>query len=171
LPLDLEAIGFDDELDGYRFDYRRTATGFVVKAVPAAPGKTGTVWMDLDERGRITEAPIPGVKDIQARMFERIRASGLAAIGELLDTDSGEEAASEAAALAQSQLARQLAVDAIDSDGNGKIFVGEILALEGEDSPGPLANFIQQVRREMAIGAGRETLDDVWVDGKIITAP
>jgi len=169
-PLDLEAINFDEVFDGYRFDYRQTISGFVVKATPVAPGKTGTVWMDIDDRGRITEAPIPGVKEIQQRMFERIRASGLAAIGRLLGTDSDDEAAGEALALSQSQVARRLAADTIDADHDGKVFLREILALESEDSPGPLAEFIRQLRIEMEIGAGRESIDDVWVDGKIITA-
>jgi len=169
-PLDLEAIGFDEIHDGYRFDYRQTTFGFVVKATPVAPGKTGTVWMDIDDRGRITEAPIPGVKEIQQRMFQRIRASGLAAIARLLGTDSDEEAAGEALALSQSSVARRLAADAIDADHDGKVYLREILALESEDSPGPLAEFIKQIRIEMEIGAGRESIDDVWVDGKIITA-
>ena len=169
-PPDLETIEFDEVFDGYRYDYRQTTTGFVVKATPVAPGKTGTVWMDIDQTGRITEAPVPGAKEIQQRMFERIRARGLFAIADLLDTESGEEAAAEAAALAKSLVARRLAADAIDADQDGKIYLREILALESEDSPGPLADLIKEIRIEMAIGEGRESIDDVWVDGKIITA-
>ena len=168
-PPDLAAIGFREELDGYRFDYRQTSGGFNVKAVPVAPGKTGSVWMDIDQRGHITEAPIPGVKEIQQRMFDRVRAHGITAIMRLLESDSSEEATAEAAALAESRLARELADDVIDADHDGKVLLDEILALEGEDHPAPLRDFIKQVRAEMAIGAGFEGTDDVWVDGKVIT--
>jgi prepilin-type N-terminal cleavage/methylation domain-containing protein len=168
-PLDLEAIGFAEELDGYHFAYRRTASGFNVKAVPVAPGKTGTFWMDMDQKGQINEAPIPGVKEIQQRMFDRIRANGLTTIARLLETDSTDEALAEATALAQSQLARELAADVIDANHDGKVFLSEILALNGENSPAPLRDFIQQLRADMEIGAGGEGTDDVWVDGKVIT--
>lgn len=168
-PADLAAIGLRDEIDGYRFAYRPTSTGFHVKAVPVAPGKTGSVWMDLDQKGQVTEAPIPGVKEIQQRMFERIRAEGVVAIARLLETESSEEASAEAAALLRSTLAREVAAEVIDADQDGKVYLEEILALEGEDSPAPLRDFIKQVRLEMAIGAGHESTDDVWVDGKVIT--
>ena len=55
-PLDLQAIGFEEEIDGYIYDYRRTREGFVVQARPAAPGKTGMVWFEMDQRGRIDES-------------------------------------------------------------------------------------------------------------------
>jgi prepilin-type N-terminal cleavage/methylation domain-containing protein len=168
-PDNLEVIGFAEEFAGYRFAYRLTSTGFNVKAVPVAPGKTGSVWMDIDQNGQITEAPIPGVKEIQQRMFDRIRASGLATIARLLETESTEEALAESTALSRSQLARVLAADVIDADHDGKVFLAEILALDSENSPAPLRDFIKQVRAEMAIGDGQESIDDVYVDGKIIT--
>jgi hypothetical protein len=169
-PPDLEAIGFAEEFDGYLYDYRRTRNGFQVKAQPAAPGKTGTVWMDIDQSGRINQVPMPGVNEIQKRMFERIWANGNLAIMRMMETDSADEAAAEAEIVAQCQLARQLAVSTIDADQDGGIFLNEILALGGENSPTPLKDFIQQIRLEMEIGAGREGTDDVWVDGRIITA-
>jgi hypothetical protein len=67
------------------------------------------------------------------------------------------------------QIATQLAIETIDSDHDGRITPAEILAHETDDRS-PLSDFIRFVRPEMAWGAGRESHDDVWVDGKIITA-
>jgi prepilin-type N-terminal cleavage/methylation domain-containing protein len=168
-PPDLDAINFADEIDGYEYAYQRTSSGFSVKAKPSAPGKTGTLWFELDQRGRISQASIPGVQEIQKRMFDRIRANGTTAIMRLMEWDSAAVASAEAKVLAESQLIREMAVSTIDADRDGRIFLGEILDLESEDGPAALNDFIRQLRVEMQVGAGREHIDDVWVDGKIIT--
>ena len=121
------------------------------------------------KQGQISEGPIKGVKEIQKRMFERIWASAMEATMQLTETDSLAAASLEVSALAESQLVRELAWEKIDSDHDGKVFVGEILALESADSPGPFNEFIRLLRAEMEIGAGGETIDDVWVDGSVIT--
>ncbi len=167
-PPSLEAIGFAKELDGYFFDYRRTKSGFAVKATPAVPGKTGTVWMEIDESGRIKEAPVPNVKEIQKQMFVNIRARGLDTIARLLGTDT-EGASREASALANCQIASELALKTIDVNQDGQITSAEILSHETDD-PSPLSDFIKFVRQEMALGKGGESLDDVVVDGRVITA-
>jgi hypothetical protein len=102
-------------------------------------------------------------------MFANIRRKSLDTIAGLLETESLDEAAQEAMALSQSLVARRLAANTIDADGDGRVFLQEILDLESEGNPGPLAEFIRQLRIEMAIGEGRESIDDVWVDGKLIT--
>jgi prepilin-type N-terminal cleavage/methylation domain-containing protein len=169
-PLDLEAIGFGNETGGYVYDYRRTRNGFNIQARPAAPGKTGLVWFEMDQRGRIDQSPVPGAKEIQRRMFDRIWAGAMQATMELMGTDSLKDASEETKALLESQLVREMAWDKIDADGDGKVFLKEILELEGEDSPLPFNEFIRQLRAELEVGAGNESIDDVFIDGRIITA-
>ena len=168
-PPNLEAIGFAEESKGFVYLYYTTRNGFNVKARPAAPGKTGTVCFEMDQSGRIQESRLPGVKEIQKRMFERIWASAMEATMELMETDSLANASAEVRALAESQLVREMAWEKIDADHDDKVFLWEILALEGEDSPGPFNEFIRQLRAEMEIGAGGETIDDVYVDGSVLS--
>ena len=61
-----------------------------------------------------------------------------------------------------------MVADKLDSDSDGSISAAEILAL-GEGEPSPLTDFIRDVQRIMALEAGGESLDDVWVDGEINT--
>jgi len=168
-PPDLETIRFASESNGFVYVYHATRNGFNVKATPAAPGKTGTVWMEIDQQGRISEGPIKGVKEIQKRMFERIWASAMEATMQLMETDSLTAASVEMRALAESQLVREMAWERIDADRDGKVFLSEIFALEGEDSPLHFNEFIRLLRAELEVGAGNEGTDDVYVDGKIIT--
>jgi prepilin-type N-terminal cleavage/methylation domain-containing protein len=163
LPPDLEHIGFQEQSGGYVFALIPDRQGFVVKATPAAPGKTGVVVIEIDERDRMKEAPVPRVKEIQRRMWESVQKSGLDAIARLLDTADDAEAANEARSLANSRLARALALESIDGDGDLTITVPEILALAQRDET-PLAEFIADVRDLMAWGAGGEDLSQFSVD-------
>jgi hypothetical protein len=168
-PPDLAAIGFDEVFDGYVYDYRLTRSGFSVKAMPAAPGKTGTVWFELDQTGRILEAPVPGAKEIEKQMIENIWAYGMAAIMDLMEWDSVKAASDESKALMESQLVRELAWMKIDADGDNKVFLREIRDLEGEDSPAALNKLVREIWAELELGVGKENTDDVWVDSTIIT--
>ena len=119
--------------------------------------------MEIDETDRLVEAPIPAVKDIQQRMFERIRKAGVEAIADLSETASLEDAARDADALASSRLARRAAMERLDANGDQRISVAEIEALgHGEESP--LTDFIAFVFEEMGFGVGGENVSRLSVE-------
>ena len=158
-----ENFEFAEQMDGYKFAYAAEGRGFEIKATPVVPGKTGTVWMEIDETGKIVEAPMPGVNEIQKRMFERINAAGYDAIGRLVQVNSPEDAAHEAEALRSSRTARRIALETIDTDDDGLISVAEIEQL-GQGERSPLTDFIAFVLEELAIGEGGEKASGVSVD-------
>jgi prepilin-type N-terminal cleavage/methylation domain-containing protein len=162
-PPSLAHIEFANQMDGYNFAYAAQGRGFEIKATPVVPGKTGRVWMEIDETGKIVEAPMPGVSEIQKRMFERIKAAGLAAMAQLGETGLLEDAAQEADALGSSKLARRLAFERLDTDGDGDISVIEIERL-GEGDRTPLTDFIAFVLDEMAMNEGGEDTSGISVE-------
>ena len=162
-PPALKYIGFAEQMDGYNFAYDVEGRGFAVKAPPVVPGKTGTVWMEIDETGKVVEAPMPGVNEIQKRMFERMTAAGHVAIAQLSETESAEDAAREATALSSSRIARRIAFEKLDNDGDGDISVAEIKLL-GQGERSPLTDFIAFVLDEMAIDDGGEDTSGISVE-------
>jgi prepilin-type N-terminal cleavage/methylation domain-containing protein len=162
-PSSLEDLHIDPQHDGYKFVLSAEGRGFEIKATPVVPGKTGTVWMEIDETGKILEAPMPGVNEIQKRMFERINAAGHAAIARLSETESTEEAAREAEALSSARITRRIAFEKLDADGDGDISVAEIEQL-GQGERSPLTDFIALVLAEMAVGEGGEDTSGISVE-------
>ncbi|HZL88226.1 MAG TPA: DUF1559 domain-containing protein [Pirellulaceae bacterium] len=168
-PPTLKDIGFAEQFDGHNFSLTLVRGGFIIKAVPVARGKTGVFEMQINTEGKLTEWAIPDAKKIQEAMFEEVRLAGLATIARQMETDSLETAAREAEALNNCQIARQMVADKLDPYSDGFISAKEILSL-GEGEPSPMTDFIRDVRRILALEAGGESLDDVWVEAKIITA-
>jgi prepilin-type N-terminal cleavage/methylation domain-containing protein len=171
-PTDLDQIGFDETQDGYAFVLIPERNGFTVRATPIVPGKTGVVNLAIDERDRVKETSVPGVREIQRRMWANIQARGLEAIAQLLETESDAEAANEAGALSASLMARRVALDSIDGNGDQQISVSEILALENRGES-PLSDFVAFVRREMALDANNGDTPEAAVryfNGRLLTA-
>jgi prepilin-type N-terminal cleavage/methylation domain-containing protein len=169
-PLDLEAIGFAKVNNGFVYVYYTTTrSGFKVTATPAVPGKTGSVWMEIDERGRISEGPIKGAKAIEEEMFERIWAGAMEATMELMKTDSLADASEETKALLESRLIREMAWEKIDANRDGKVDVSEIVALRREGNPAPFNAFMGLLLAELEFGVGNEDIDDVYVDASVLS--
>jgi prepilin-type N-terminal cleavage/methylation domain-containing protein len=162
-PDSLDDIEFAGQMDGYKFAYAAEGRGFEIKATPVVPGKTGTVWMEIDETGKIVEAPMPGVNEIQKRMFERIKAAGHTAIARSSETESIDDAALEAQALLNSRTVRTIALEKLDTDGDGDISVKEIEQL-GQGDRSPLTDFIAFVRAELALNEGGEDTSGISVE-------
>jgi prepilin-type N-terminal cleavage/methylation domain-containing protein len=162
-PSSLADLHIDPQHDGYNFVLSAEGRGFEIKATPVVPGKTGTVWMEIDETGKIVEAPMPGVIEIQKRMFERINAAGYDAIGRLVQINSPEDAAHEAEALRSSRTARRIALEMLDAEDDGMISVAEIEQL-GQGERSPLTDFITFVLEELAFGEGGEKASGISVD-------
>ncbi|WP_332631500.1 hypothetical protein, partial [Citrobacter sp. ESBL3] len=112
----MDDIEFASQMDGYNFDYSVTRLGFEVRATPVVPGKTGMVWLEIDETGQIREGQVRGARDIQKRMFQNIQTAGHTAIAQLAETETIDDAAQEAEALASCILARRLAFENLDTD-------------------------------------------------------
>ncbi len=168
-PLSLKDIGYEEQFDGHNYSLTRLRDGFVVKAAPVAPGKTGIFEMEVATDGKLTERPVRDLRKIQEEMFQQVKLAGLVAIAQQMETDSAETASREAEALNNCLIARQLVADKLDADTDGSISAAEILAL-GDGERTPLTDFIGDVRRIMALEAGGESLDGVGVDVRIITA-
>jgi prepilin-type N-terminal cleavage/methylation domain-containing protein len=169
-PPTLADIGYKEQFDGHNFRLVLDRSGFVIHATPVVPGKTGVVELAINSSGRLSEREIRDAKRIQETMFQEVRLAGLAAIARQMETDSAETASLEAQAMCYSLVARRLAADKIDANDDQRIAMAEILALGESEEQTPLTDFIGDFRNIMALGAGGENLDDVWVDGRIITA-
>jgi prepilin-type N-terminal cleavage/methylation domain-containing protein len=167
-PPTLGHIGFKEQFDGHNFSLTVLRDGFVIKASPVARGKTGVFEMQINADGKLTEWAIPDAKKIQEAMFEEVRLAGLAAIAREMETESLETAEREAEALNNCLIARQMVADKLDFYTDGYISAAEILSL-GEGDRTPLTDFIGDARRIMALEAGGEKLENVWVDAKILT--
>jgi prepilin-type N-terminal cleavage/methylation domain-containing protein len=162
-PDSLDDIEFASQMDGYKFAYAAQGRGFEIKATPVVPGKTGTVWMEIDETGKMIEAPMPGVSEIQKRMIERIKAAGHTAIARSSETESIDDAALEAQALLNSRTVRTIALEKLDTDGDGDISVKEIKDL-GQGERSPLTDFIAFALAELAINEGGEDASGISVE-------
>ena len=162
-PDSLDDIEFASQMDGYNYDYSVTRRGFKVRATPVAPGKTGMVWLEIDETGRITEGQVQGAREIQKRMFQNIQTAGYKTIAQLAETDSIEDAAQEAEALWNCILARRLAFENLDADHDGKVSVAEIERI-GQGERSPFTDFIAYVLAEMAINEGGEKASEISVE-------
>jgi len=119
--------------------------------------------MDLDETGKIVEAPMPGVNEIQKRMFERIQAAGYTAIFRLSEFETIDAASQEAQALWKSRIARRIALENMDANDDGKISLAEIELL-GQGERSPLTDFIAFLLAEMAMGEGGENTTLIGID-------
>jgi len=162
-PSSLGDLHIDPQHDGYNFVLSAEGRGFEIKATPVVPGKTGTVWMEIDETGKIVEAPMPGVSEIQKRMFERIKVAGHTAIAQVTESESTADAAKEAEALWNSRIARRIGFEKMDADDDGRISVAEIELL-GQGERTPLTDFVAFVLAEMAVNEGGERASGVSVD-------
>ena len=154
-PPDLEHIGFSIQVDGYDYDYSAHGSVFSCKATPTVLAKTGSVVMLLNHRDQIKETPVPELRRIQQRMFDRIRERGVETIAIIMEARTPAEAETEAECLVKSRTARNAAFDAIDADNDGRVSVTEILAL-GVGDVTPITEFIGFVNEEMAFGKGGE---------------
>jgi prepilin-type N-terminal cleavage/methylation domain-containing protein len=120
--------------DGYNFliEVSEGGQAFVAKCTPTSPGKTGVTDAWLDHKDRLSEAPTPGVADIQREMFRKIwseargRITGIVAdpeadMGEIIRYLGSKKGVREA-------------LDALDSDGNREISVRELMNYDGPGS-------------------------------------
>lgn len=172
-PSDLSKLDVPSEMAGHTFTLESSRTGFDIRGVPVAPGKTGSSNGHIDETMRIPMlTKTPGAAAITKRMLHNIREHGVQAIADLLGSEKKHKhkhkATDEADALADSETVVRLVFDQIDADRNGMASMREILSVgpgggcsPTEQSRGPISDLLDFVSREMALGAGNEDIDAI----------
>ena len=157
----------DGVADGYHFDLQSGRSGFLARAMPAVPGKTGTEWIVRDQAGRIAAYPIPGAEEARAAMLASVNAKGSEMITGLIEDEGIWYFAREFV----SDPARGPEVfKMLDTDGNGLVTLAEMVAVgDGSVRPGgvpahpALREFAAFMTHEMALGAGGEDLEGIGV--------
>src|SRR5262249_56927032 len=103
-------------------------------AVPASPGKTGSIGLMIDQDSNVSSFPIPGADVIKKRMFTRILAKGAEAVTELFSSnDVGPSAIPLARDFVRSRDTLPIVFSALDSNGDEVVTPQEILSR----GPGP----------------------------------
>ena len=169
LPPNLAALEIPATMDGYSFRLELTKKGYLIHAVPVAPGKTGSISTEMDQAGKIRESATKGAKEATKRMFENIHNKGLEAIADLLDTQDMQIAANEASVLIGSLAIHRACFEKLDANLDGKVTIEEVLNVEGTSAGGacqqpietPLGGFLRFVFEEMALGQGDEDISAI----------
>ena len=157
-PGDWDGEGLLGAFDGYIISYRPTPDGgFEGIGIPAALGKTGIRTFIIDERDRIREQASPRGEAIQKKMFADINNDALELVESFFDLDSRRRAVQELNCLMSSEIAARAVFNELNSDGDEKVTILEILSA-GDTRGGPLSAFIQKVRERFEFGAGGEDL-------------
>jgi prepilin-type N-terminal cleavage/methylation domain-containing protein len=156
---------------GYLFTIVRH-TGFppfLVRATPAAPGKTGIDSCTIDNTQRLQCAPTPGADTAQHVMFLRLASLAANQIANLI-------LGPDAAAVTEDQVKGFLAqpstlgevFNGFDANHDGMVTPAEIFSFAAADtspSAAPtstlLGGFLAAVKGEMALGAGNEHISSL----------
>jgi len=149
---------------GYYVDFvpSRNRQRFSIRAVPAAPGITGSVTLIVEQTGQVTRQRTPGAEAAEARMFAALTQSGATAIRDLLLLGPGN--LSQVRRYTESAAALQEAFAALDRDGNTQVGLSEITAQAqvGGDAPQRvLAGFARELTREMKLGLANEDVSSL----------
>ncbi|HMG36912.1 MAG TPA: type II secretion system protein [Blastocatellia bacterium] len=143
---------------GYIFTIAEASeSNWKLLAVPASPGKTGSIGLMIDQDSNVSSFPIPGADVIKKRMFTRILAKGAEAVTELFSSnDVGPSAIPLARDFVRSRDTLPIVFSALDSNGDEVVTPQEILSR----GPGP-GGFIDFIKEEMEFGAGNEDVDSL----------
>lgn len=146
--------------DGYHFAVTLTAAGgFMVTAVPAAPGITGAFDLKADQTGAVTSTPSQGADQARAAMFATIDADAAAAIGRLLSLAPTDQLPAVQRAFEHGDVQRPFVIgevfNRLDANGDGKVTFSEILSFDtNQDSP--LGAFLALLGRRLQLGLANE---------------
>jgi len=158
--------------DGYRFAATRSADGgFLVTAVPAAPGITGALDIVADQTGAAAGKPSRGADEARAAMFAAIDREAAAAIEKLL-SEAPEKMRHEAIHFiregrAQDRAALVCAFKRLDANRDSKVTLSEIVSYD-KNTAGLLGGFLDSLDRTMQLGAANEDVQALpgvgWTD-------
>jgi len=151
--------------DGYRFAAIRSADGgFVVTAVPAAPGITGALDIVADQTGAVTGTPSKGAAEARAAMFAAIDREAVGAIEKLL-AEAPEKTLRAAIRFiregrAQSREALTSSFKRLDANGDSNVTLSEVVSYD-KDTDSPLGAFLVSLHRTMQLGAANEDVQSL----------
>lgn len=146
--------------DGYHFSVALSAAGgFLVTAVPAAPGVTGACDITADQTGAVTMTSSRGADEARAAMFGAIDAEAAGAIGRLLSQTPADQLPAVQRAFqhgyAQDPCVLHDVVKRLDAKGDGKITFSEILSYD-QNTDRPLGAFLASLSRLLQLGLANE---------------
>lgn len=168
--LNLSSSFPDNQKDGHSYSLETTddAQGFVVFAVPAFPGKTGSVDFRMDESGVIVEAPTPGADVARQVMFANITRQAAKTLGGFI-SDPEANIARIGAALRSRNSVRG-SFEKFDANRDGKVSVAEIFSYSGLGSSEMKVLLLPYVEQEMQLGAAGENTQSIAVSYKDMLA-
>ncbi|HMG32624.1 MAG TPA: prepilin-type N-terminal cleavage/methylation domain-containing protein [Blastocatellia bacterium] len=145
-------------VNGYIFTITEASEStWKLQAVPASPGKTGSLGFMIDQDCNVSSFPIPDAGVIRERMFTKILAKGAEVVTELFNsTDVGPSAIPLARDFVRSPDTLPIVFSALDSNGDEVVTPQEILSR----GPGP-GGFIDFIKEEMEFGAGNEDVSSL----------
>ena len=145
-------------LNGYVFTVTEASEStWKAQAVPASPGKTGSVGLMMDQDCNVSSFPIPGADVIKQRMFTNILAKGGEVVTELLtSTDAGQSAIPLTRNFVESPDTVPIVFNTFDANGDQVVTPQEIL----NQGPGP-GGFIDFVKAEMEFGVANEDVSSL----------
>lgn len=143
---------------GYIFTITEaTESTWKLQAVPARPGKTGSVGFIIDQNCNRSSFPIQGADVIRQRMFTNILSKGGEVVTELLtSTDVGLSAIPLIRNFVDSPDTVPIVFNRLDANGDHLVTPQEIL----NQGPGPVG-FIDFVKEEMELGIANEDLSSL----------
>ena len=145
--------------DGYHFTVTLPdAGGFIVTAVPAAPGITGSCDVMADQTGAVTSTQSVGADKARGAMFASIDTEAAAAIGRLLSLLPAVQLPAVQRfqhGYAQDPNVIGSVFNQLDANGDGKVTISEIQAFN-TNTDSPLGAFLASLGRLMQLGLANE---------------
>jgi prepilin-type N-terminal cleavage/methylation domain-containing protein len=150
----LGLAGFPDgQRDGYNFFLMGDNLGFLAKAVPAAPGVTGSADCQINQLNRLLCAPNPLADAGRRQMLAGIHAMAGQAIGALLV--QRPDALSRVQDAVQSENSLLDVFRRLDANHDGRLTFTELFGPQS-DNTGVLAKLLPAVQRMMQLGLAGE---------------
>ncbi len=161
----LDSLGLADlfpnhQKDGFTFVVEfpnGDPTRFRALGTPAAPGKTGSVDVSLDEQDQLAFGPTPGADAARREMFANIRGRAAAVLTELVSQIPDNLA--QVAAKLRSRSTLGQVFQQLDANGDSTVTFDEILHFKfgpSRDSVPGLNDLLPYIEQQLALGAGGE---------------
>jgi prepilin-type N-terminal cleavage/methylation domain-containing protein len=138
-------------------------TRFRILGTPAAPGKTGSVDLGLNQLGVLSSGPTPGADAARLEMFQNIRARAVAVLTDLIGQKPGSLGQVASALSAPDVLLSVFSK--LDANGDGQVTLNEIfnyrLGASSDPAAGPgtaAGDLLPYIKQQMALGTGGENV-------------
>jgi prepilin-type N-terminal cleavage/methylation domain-containing protein len=146
--------------DGYHFAVTLPpAGGFIVTAVPAAPGITGSCDVRADQTGLVTITASEGADAARAAVFTAIDSEAATALGQQLSLAPAKLLPAVQRFFQQGEVQEPDVIGGVfnrlDANGDGKVTFSEILAYN-KNTDSPLGAFLASVGRLLQLGLANE---------------